>query len=195
MATHLSENYREVLYWKLSDHKVLLLVLNLAGGLLIGVAAAMFIAWAYLWHPNNLREGTFSGWLVIGPVIGIVLTIALHELTHGLALRGYGARPQYGVLWKEMMFYATAPGYAFSRNAYLVIALAPLVVLSVVGMLLLLFPLPGWMAWTIIFCAALNVGSAVGDLWLARVALGYPSFARVMDEKDGLRVLMPVVEA
>jgi len=54
-----------------------------------------------------------------------------------------------------------------------------------------MLPLPGWLAWIVVFCTALNVGSAIGDMWLVRVALGYPSAAYVVDEKDGLRVFMP----
>ncbi len=192
--THLPENYAEVLYWKLSHHKTLLVVLNVVGLALMGLALVLFLAWARLWQPAvtslKMRIGQMTGTL-----IAIPLTIVLHELTHGLALRGYGARPKYGVIWQQGMFYATAAGYAFRRNAYLVIALAPLVGLSLVGMALLMFPLAEWLAWVIAICAALNVGSAIGDMWLVRVALGYPSSAYIVDEKDGVRVFMPVVES
>lgn len=191
---HLPENYNEVLYWKLSHHKTLLVVLNLVGLALMGLALPLFFAWARLWPPAV--ESYSTGILQMGATfIAIALTIVLHELTHGLALRAYGAQPKYGVLWQEMMFYATAAGHAFRRNAYIVIALAPLVGLSLVGMALLMLPLPGWLAWIVVFCTALNVGSAIGDMWLVRVALGYPPVAYVVDEKDGLRVFMPVVEA
>jgi hypothetical protein len=191
---HLPENYAEVLYWKLSHHKKLLVVLNVVGLVIMGLSLALFFAWARMWHPeivslelNVLQMGA--------TLLAIAITIVLHELTHGLALHIYGAQPKYGVLWQEMMFYATAAGYAFRRNAYLVIALAPLVGLSLVGMALLTFPLAGWLAWVVAICAALNVGSAIGDLWLVRVTLGYPSTAYIVDEKDGLRVFMPVVES
>ena len=193
-SIHLPENYDEVLYWKLSHHKKLLVVLNVVGLALMGLALAPFFAWARLWHPAVESHNT--GILQIGVAfIAVVMTIVLHELTHGLALRAYGAQPKYGVLWQQGMFYATADGHAFRRNAYLVIALAPLVGLSLVGMALLMLPLPGWLVWIVVFCTALNVGSAIGDMWLVRVALGYPPVAYVVDEKDGLRVFMPVVEA
>ena len=191
---HLPENYDEVLYWKLSHHKKLLVVLNVVGLALTGLALVPFFAWARLWQPAV--QSFNIGILQMGAAfIAIVLTIVLHELAHGLALRAYGARPKYGVMWNEMMFYATAAGHAFRRNAYIVIALAPLVGLSLAGMALLMLPLPGWVAWIVVFCAALNVGSAIGDMWLVRVVLGYPPTAYVVDEKDGLRVFMPVVEA
>ncbi len=190
---HLPENYREVLYWKLSHHRKLLVALNLVGLALMGLALLLFFAWARLWHPvsPSLEIRLLH---LVGTFIAVALTIILHELTHGLALAAYGARPQYGVIWQEMMFYATAAGYAFRRNAYIVIALAPLVGLSLMGMMLLMLPLPAWTRWSVVFCAALNVGSAIGDLWLMRVALGYPPVAYIVDEKDGLRVFMPIEE-
>lgn len=58
-------------------------------------------------------------------------TIVLHELLHGLAMRIFGARPEYGVLPQQLMFYASAPGYAFRRNTCLVVEMAPLMVLII----------------------------------------------------------------
>ena len=189
--THLPEGYEEVLYWKLSNHKKLLVALHVVGTALMALALAPFFAWANLWHPEIVSFKL--GLVEMGAaLVAVVLTIVLHELTHGLAIRAYGARPRYGVMWQELMFYATADGYAFRRNAYLVIALAPLVGLSLMGLALLILPLPGWLMGTIVFCAALNFGSAIGDLWLVRVALGYPPVAYVVDEQDGMRVFMPV---
>jgi hypothetical protein len=187
--THLPGNYHEVLYWKLSHHIKLLVILNVVGLVLLALSAALFFAWAGLWHPT-LSSGDMSVGAMIGMVVGVFITIVLHELTHGLALRGYGAHPQYGIMWKEMMFYATAPGHAFRRNAYLVIALAPLVGLSVLAGLLMMLPLPDRMIAVIPLCAAVNVGSAIGDMWLVRVTLGYPPSAYIVDERDGLRVFV-----
>ncbi len=190
--SHLPENYNEVLYWKLSHHKKLLIVLNVVGIILMGLALVAFFAWAQLWHVTT--GGEIHAAQMLGTIAMLILTVVLHELTHGLALRYYGAMPTYGVLWKEMMFYATAAGHAFPRNAYVVIALAPLVGLSVIVMVLLALPLPLWLVLTVILCAAFNVGSAIGDMWLVRVALSYSPSAYIVDEKDGLRVFMPLAE-
>ena len=126
MPVHLPENYHEVLYWKLTHHKKLLIILNLVGLVLLMLSSILFFAWAGLWHPM-LSGVDISVGAMVAALVGVFLTVVLHEWTHGIALQGYGAHPKYGILWKEMMFYATAPGYAFRRNAYLVIALAPLV--------------------------------------------------------------------
>ncbi|MBN1920763.1 MAG: DUF3267 domain-containing protein [Anaerolineae bacterium] len=187
---HLPENYHEVTYWRLSDHRILLVALNVVGIVLMGLALAGFVAWARLWQ--LFASSTITAPQMFLTVAMLLLTLVLHELLHGLTLRYYGAKPIYGVLWKELMFYATAAGHAFRRNAYLVIALAPLVGLSVLALLLLMLPLPAWLALPVMLCAAFNVGSAVGDLWLVRVALRYPRSAYIVDEKDGLRVFLPL---
>jgi len=186
----LPEAYQEVLYWRLSDHKRLLVILNVVGLLTMGVMLGAFTAWAQRWHP--LQMGNFSALQLLAILAMAILTVVVHELLHGLALRCYGARPAYGVLWNGMMFYATAAGHAFPRNAYLVIALAPLVGLSLVALGVLALPLPGWLTFAVILCAAFNVGSAWGDLWLVRTALRYPRAAYIVDEKDGMRVFLPV---
>jgi hypothetical protein len=158
-------------------------------------AAFVLLGWA-LSHlaigagkmPNNLEFGMLE--VVVWPA-GVVVTVILHELVHGLAMRWCGARPQYGVLWKQIMFYATSPGYGFRRNSYVLVALAPLVALSCLAALgVLIVQGTGWVA-LFILCAALNGSGALGDVWLTSIALRYPEFAYIVDERDGIRVLMP----
>jgi hypothetical protein len=53
-----------------------------------------------------------------------------------------------------------------------------------------------WLApgssWTTLFviCGAVNASGAIGDLWMTRIALRYPSAARILDERDGMRVFV-----
>ena len=86
------------------------------------------------------------------------------------------------------MLYATSPGYAYRRNNYVVIALAPFVFISilvVLGMWLLQGTL-----WVVLLglCGAVNASGAIGDMWITMVVLRYASTAYVMDERDGIRV-------
>lgn len=124
-------------------------------------------------------------------ILAIVLTLVLHELVHGLVMRIFGARPRYGALWKQAMFYATSPGYAFRRNHYVVVALAPFLLIS------LLVVLGMWLLQGTVWVALLGVGGllnasgAVGDLWITRIVLRYPDRAYIMDERDGMRVFLP----
>ncbi len=123
--------------------------------------------------------------------VGVVLTFVLHELAHGLTMQVWGAHPRYGVLLKQFVFYATAPGFAFRRIPYVMVALAPLAGLSVVAIagMLILAGTP-WIT-VLALCATINGAGAIGDLWMAAIVLRHPSNAYVMDERDGMRVFLP----
>jgi hypothetical protein len=88
------------------------------------------------------------------------------------------------------MFYATSPGYAFRRNDYLVVILAPLVGLSLLALMVILFA-PPEVALLLALCATVNGAGAVGDLWILLITLRYPERAYVMDERDGMRIFLP----
>ena len=137
--------------------------------------------------PSSLAFGLGE---IIVVIMAFVLTIVLHELAHGIAMQRFGAQPRYGALWKQAMFYATAPGYAFRRNDYVQIALAPLVVLSIL-IILGMWYLSGTF-WVIVLAIAgiINATGAIGDLWITGIVLRYPATAYIIDEKDGVRVFL-----
>ncbi len=82
-----------------------------------------------------LLTGSLSGqrltdWLLRG-IPATLLLVPLHELIHGWMFRWYGAKDvRYGVVWKKLMFYAVAHGFAVNYKQFRVIALAPFVVIS-----------------------------------------------------------------
>ncbi|MGH2524269.1 MAG: DUF3267 domain-containing protein [Anaerolineales bacterium] len=182
-------NYREVLYWRLTGNlgrqvALNLLALPLAGG------AGLFFAWAAanLGRASHVAVGQGE---LVALLVGLVLMIVAHELVHGLAMRLYGARPQYGVMWKSLMFYATAPGQAFTRNQYLVVGLAPLVSLSALALMGMAAFAGTPVVALLGICATLNAAGAVGDLWIVATVLRYPAHVWVVDERDGVRIFMP----
>ena len=186
----LPDNYQEVLYWRVTEKPGRVITLNILGLFLFVVFGSIFSALATsVGKLPSQSEFGLGGISMI--IIGILLTLILHELTHGMVMRMFGARPRYGVLWKQMMFYATSPGFAYSRNNYVVIALAPLVfisVLVVLGMWLLQGTL--WVA-LLAIGGLINASGAVGDMWITALVLRYPATAYVMDERDGVRVFLP----
>ncbi len=181
--------YQQVYHWTVKDkpaRAILLQLLALPVFLLLGFIFSI-VAIKIGKLPDTLRFGLLEIGICLG---GIVVTIILHELAHGLTMRWFGAHPHYGLLWKQFMFYATAPGYGFRRNAYLLIALAPLVGLS--GLAILgMFLLQGtnWVA-LLILCAAMNGSGAIGDMVLVTLVLRYPKTAYILDERDGIRIFM-----
>lgn len=74
-----------------------------------------------------------------------------------------------------------------TRNQFLVVALAPLVLLTLLGVpAMVLFEWP-WLAVPL----ALNAGGAVGDVWMALTLLSYPTGVSVIDSETGLEVCGP----
>jgi len=137
---------------------------------------------------GNFRVGLGEMGLAVA---GIVLTFILHELTHGLAMQMFGAKPKYGIIWKGLMLYATSPGYAYRRNNYVVIALAPFVFISVLTILgMWILQGTAWVA-LLAVCGVVNASGAVGDMWITMIVLRYSVTAYVMDERDGIRVFLP----
>ncbi|MEO1208679.1 MAG: DUF3267 domain-containing protein [Cyanobacteria bacterium J06638_20] len=130
------------------------------------------------------------GRFVIGSIALPIATIAMHEAIHGLAFKFFDGNPRYGVGVKYLLpyAYATAPGQQFSRNAFLGILLAPLVVMnSVAAGLILLFPQLTWLIWVI----ALNTSGAIGDIWFAAIALRYPASTSIEDLQEGFAIYAP----
>ncbi len=185
----LPENYQEVLSWKVTGKPMRVIALNIVGVILFVIFGMIFSSMAFglgkMPSEGNFRIGLGEIGLAI---VGIVVTLVLHELTHGLVMQMLGASPKYGIIWKGLMLYATSPGYAYRRNNYVVIALAPFVFISVL-VILGMWILQGT-AWVVLLavCGVVNASGAVGDMWITMIVLRYAATAYVMDERDGIRI-------
>lgn len=187
----LPTDYEEVLYWRVTGKPTRVILLQIVAFISLVIFGFVFFRLAV--SLGKLPTQIAFGLSEIGAVLlGVLLAMGLHELTHGLTMQLFGAKPKYGILWKGLMLYATSPGYAYPRNNFIVIALAPLVVIStlvIIGMWLLqgtlLVPL-------LALCGIFNASGAVGDMWMTMIVLRYPATAYVMDERDGLRIFLPI---
>jgi len=182
-------NYREALYWRITESSWKLTLVNLLALPAAGLMGLLFLGWVVL--VNHMPTGRSVPLVqAFSLILAVAVTLGLHELAHALAMMAYGARPRFGVLWQGAMLYATAPGFAFRRNAYVVVILAPLVGLSLLALMAILF-LPPEAAVLVAVCATVNAAGAVGDLWILRITLRYPEHAYVVDERDGMRIFLP----
>ena len=130
--------------------------------------------------------------LFMGGIFGLqMLIVLLHEGTHGAAMRLFGAHPVFGFIPKQILFYSTSPGFAYTRSQYFCVGLAPLLFLDVLFFLILFFPIGAVGSVIVAVLGALNTGGAVGDLWILAVLRKFPPNAYVVDEKDGIRVFLP----
>lgn len=184
----LPEDYREVHHLGV-NHWGTLLWLSFLSLVPLVVSAVLVFTFGRFYHDNLgaplvIGELPFAlpSWL---GMIFVLLVLPLHELIHGLAIRQCGHRPRYGV--KLLVLFATADGAYFRRDEFVRIALAPLVVISAAGVMLILF-LPSDIGQWIALAVALNTGGAIGDLWMAAVVLRYDSSALIQDEEDSIRI-------
>jgi Putative zincin peptidase len=143
---------------------------------------------AYFWQRHTLAlHITGWGvlfWLVIN-VVGYFLILPIHEVVHALAFILWGGKPYFGTKL-PLALYCGAKNQLFHRNQYLVIGLAPLVVLTIAGVIFTLLN-PVLASYTL-FASLGNVSGAAGDVWTVARLLRHPKPVLVEDTAAGYRV-------
>jgi hypothetical protein len=126
-----------------------------------------------------------------GVLLGVTLNIAayivvlpLHEAMHALAFVLWGGRPYFGAKL-PLALYCGARDQLFRRNQYLVVGLAPLVLITLAAIIFTLLA-PGLAAYTL-FGTIGNISGAAGDLWSVGRLLRQPSSVLVEDTASGYR--------
>jgi hypothetical protein len=120
--------------------------------------------------------------LMVANVAAYAVMIALHEALHAAAILTLGGAPRFG-LKLPFAAYCTAPGQLFTPAGYTGIALAPLVVLTLAGILVTWFwPDVGALLWLAIVG---NVSGAAGDLEAVAHLRRMPTAALIADTATG----------
>ncbi|HEU4325022.1 MAG TPA: DUF3267 domain-containing protein [Roseiflexaceae bacterium] len=155
--------------------------LQVASVLLLLVAAPLLALLAALLRGDMAAIPPVLGLVdVLVLLATIIATVLLHELVHGLAYRVLGYRVSYGVSLRLVAAYAAAFGQWQRRDHNLLVALAPLLVMT--PLLLLLVALGGPTTARLAFAALLfNSAGAVGDLYLAYRLLRAPAATLLYD--------------
>jgi hypothetical protein len=190
----LPENYGEVHHLVLTDPARLTLLNLLSLGLVVPFFALM-VVWTAL--VRGLRgpgmEGP-EGLPVVLLWLAVLLVLPLHEWLHGLAIRRYGHQPRYGAKYAQLgrfklpvILYATADNALFRRGEFIVVALAPMVVITLGGMLGI-YLLPDNLHVYLSVAVIINGAGAIGDLWMTAAVLRHPPDILVRDEADGIRI-------
>lgn len=128
-----------------------------------------------------------------GMIIGLVAYLFLHEGVHGFFIKMFsGQKPFYGKDLKAGMFYAGSHCF-FTKFAYVVIALAPFVIWSIVLALLLRDLAVGmpqfW--WYLYAIQIFNFSGAIGDLYITWRVLRMPKAVLVQDDGIVMRFYVP----
>ena len=126
------------------------------------------------------------GWVVLASV----LVVIIHEAIHGVFFWLFtGSRPIFA--FKGAYAYAAAPGWYLPRGAYMLTGLAPLVILSLAGLVVLAVAPASWLT-LITLALVINASGSVGDLaaviWLAR----QPINCLAQDFGDRIEIYLPL---
>lgn len=178
----------------LSKNKRALIVMNV-----IGTVFFFFFAWLFFMLASKLRPGVpamasvieIGGWSDMIGILGVLLLaqaimIILHEGVHGFFFWVFTrARPIYA--FKGLYAYAALPDWYIPRNPYLVTCLGPLMVITLAGLILMIFVPAEWLK-IIIFIMTLNAAGATGDMAIAAWLLSTPSTSYAQDHGDAFSI-------
>jgi len=143
---------------------------------------------AYFWQKHTLALG-LTGWGVVIwlllNIVGYIIVLPLHEVLHGLAFAFWGGKPYYGTKF-PFALYCGAKNQLFRRNQYLVVGLAPLILITLAGIIFTLLS-PVLASYTL-FATVGNISGAAGDVWTAARLLRQPGQVLVEDTEAGFRV-------
>lgn len=155
---------------------------------MLGIGLVIFVALnlgAYAWHYHaviaSLSTPGVLLWLILN-ILAYIVILPVHEAIHGLAFLLWGGKPYFGAKL-PFALYCGAKQQLYRRNQYLVVGLAPLVVITLAAVVLTLAA-PG-LASYILFGTVGNFSGAAGDVWVARRLWKQPPHILVEDTQSG----------
>jgi hypothetical protein len=168
---------------------VLLIVLNLAAVVLMGGGIAALLARLH-GLPNGFAI-TLSGIDLLIAVAAMLAIVVVHELIHALTAWGLGYRITFGFKWSLLAPYVAAFHQFIPRRHNLLIALAPLIVLTAL-LLPLLTASASWALIVAFMGLVVNTAGAVGDLYLTWRLLRLPRRTLLYDVSiDSMFIYLP----
>ncbi len=129
---------------------------------------------------------TYSTILIAIPLF--IFILLFHEFIHGIVVSIYGGKPGYGagVAHYILPYLYTTTETKFFRNQFILIAISPLIVISVIGiMLMIIF---SSVAHWFLFPLTINAAGAIGDLWMVFSLLKYPEDIVLEDDRTGTTI-------
>ena len=145
----------------------------------IGVVTAAFIAFLWLLMTPVEDAPAFEPWAIL---LSFALIVVVHELIHAAVhpMAGHSPRSTIGFWPSRLLFYAHYDG-ELTRNRFVAILVAPLVVLSIAPLLIAAFAQLGstWVAFVSVFNALLASLDALGA---AMILLQIPGTAIVRNQ-------------
>jgi len=178
--------------------------INLKGWALVVLAAGAVIVFGLTIILGVVARGILQGstdfHVSVGLAFPIFLAIIaavliLHEGVHGLVFLVFGGKPRFGVKligrFFPVAFYASATGYILSRNHYLLVGLAPFLVLTPLFLLTGILIRDDGVALIALMTMAMNIAGSTGDFIVARKVRQLGGRTLFEDTADGFNWYRP----
>ena len=155
--------YKECTKIDLVKNKKEALLVNIYG-IIIMVVMAVFIPLLIMGGIIEFNlETTFPLFFIV-LLISLILYIPLHEIVHGIVLKKYtDEKLSFG--WKLVYAYCGSKEAVVDRKEYYAVALAPLLVFSVVFISLMVLNPSLSLVWYVM--ELMNVSGSVGDIYVS----------------------------
>lgn len=155
--------YKECTKIDLVKNKKEALLVNIYG-IIIMVVMAVFIPLLIMGGIIEFNlETTFPIFFIV-LLISLILYIPLHEIVHGIVLKKYtDEKLSFG--WKLVYAYCGSKEAVVDRKEYYAVALAPLLVFSVVFISLMVLNPSLSLVWYVM--EIMNVSGSVGDIYVS----------------------------
>ena len=119
---------------------------------------------------------------VILIIIDVSIVIFLHELIHAsVVFLTHRQKPRIGI--RGLIVYAAAPESVLTKTQFIITALAPFLLISIIGCMLIFFIPQSFLSW-IFIPTVVNAAAAGGDFMAVLWALKQPENAKFIDEGD-----------
>ncbi len=178
----------------------LLVWMNILGLILFFGFALVFTHLVFWLRPEaagRLWQGTIHGWRdflqVTGMLLGVAIAIVvLHEAAHGVFFWLF-TRSIPHFEFKIVYAAASAPGWYLPRLQYVVVGLAPIVLLSLLGVAAMAVVPHAWLPMLTAFLV-FNASGSVGDLIVVAWVLVSRRARLALDETTAVTLFAPSVE-
>lgn len=142
----------------------------------------VYTAYTHQFFPQ-FSFSSFLLWLFLN-IVGYCIILPLHEIIHGIAFAFWGGRPHFGAKL-PFALYCGAKEQLFRRDQYVVVGLAPFIVITLAGILFIAFS-PSLASYSLLALIG-NVSGAAGDLWVAERIRRLPKNVLIEDTETGYR--------
>jgi hypothetical protein len=178
------KNARQVISMNLAGFVLLILSIWFFGWLAIRMRGTSAISFSFEF--SSISSSLFS----VGKLILVIfLVLVLHEAIHAIYFWVFSRhKPLVG--FKGFYAYAAMPGWYFPRNQYLMIGIAPLILIILIGILFMAI-LPISNLNLVLVALVINTSGAVGDLFVVIWLLTKPAETLALDQGDSIEFYVP----